>query len=335
MSQTDPIGRRRRPAGARRAAVRRRAGRARGRRRPAPPAELAALAVGGRDLPARRHARRRHRASTPKYLGSRRLDRDRRRDAGHRPGAAAARRPRHRQDLASASTSRPRSAGPRRWSSRARPAPPRSRCATAGTTPGCSPTARRRAAMVPSPVMRAMETGALVRVEELTRIPADVQDALITILSEKTLPVPELDDRGAGPPGLQRHRHRQQPRQGRQRPVLGAQAPLQHRGPAAARHRRAGGRDRPHPRRRARRVACQLPADLEALGEIERVVHGLPRAALGRHRRPAHHHQVAVRDPVDRRGDLGDDQRRRPGRPLRRRRGPRRRRRGRAASARW
>jgi MoxR-like ATPase len=51
-----------------------------------------------------------------------------------------------------------------------------------------------RAAIVPSPVMRAMETGSLVRIEELTRIPADVQDALITILSEKTLPVPELDD---------------------------------------------------------------------------------------------------------------------------------------------
>jgi MoxR-like ATPase len=50
-----------------------------------------------------------------------------------------------------------------------------------------------RAALVPSPVMRAMETGALVRIEELTRIPADVQDALITILSEKHLPVPELD----------------------------------------------------------------------------------------------------------------------------------------------
>src|SRR3954452_18075183 len=42
--------------------------------------------------------------------------------------------------------------------------------------------------------MRAMETGALVRIEELTRIPADVQDALISILSEKTLPIPELDD---------------------------------------------------------------------------------------------------------------------------------------------
>ncbi|SDE66485.1 ATP-binding protein [Auraticoccus monumenti] len=50
-----------------------------------------------------------------------------------------------------------------------------------------------RAALVPSPVMRAMESGALVRIEELTRIPAEVQDALISILSEKTLPVPELD----------------------------------------------------------------------------------------------------------------------------------------------
>lgn len=50
-----------------------------------------------------------------------------------------------------------------------------------------------RQALVPSPVMRAMETGAIARVEELTRIPADVQDALITVLSEKVLPIPELD----------------------------------------------------------------------------------------------------------------------------------------------
>jgi MoxR-like ATPase len=49
-------------------------------------------------------------------------------------------------------------------------------------------------ALVPSPVMRAMKTGTLARVEELTRIPADVQDTLITILSEKTLPIPELND---------------------------------------------------------------------------------------------------------------------------------------------
>jgi MoxR-like ATPase len=51
-----------------------------------------------------------------------------------------------------------------------------------------------RAAVVASPVMRAMERGAMARIEELTRIPSDVQDALITILSEKTLPIPELDD---------------------------------------------------------------------------------------------------------------------------------------------
>lgn len=50
-----------------------------------------------------------------------------------------------------------------------------------------------RAALVPSPVMRAMEAGTLVRIEELTRIPSDVQDALITALSEKSLPIPELD----------------------------------------------------------------------------------------------------------------------------------------------
>lgn len=48
------------------------------------------------------------------------------------------------------------------------------------------------AALVPSPVYRAMQSGSIVRIEELTRMPGDVQDALVTILSEKTLPVPEL-----------------------------------------------------------------------------------------------------------------------------------------------
>jgi MoxR-like ATPase len=47
-------------------------------------------------------------------------------------------------------------------------------------------------ALVPSPLLVAMRTGAIARVEELTRMPADVQDSLITMLSEKTLPVPEL-----------------------------------------------------------------------------------------------------------------------------------------------
>lgn len=49
-------------------------------------------------------------------------------------------------------------------------------------------------ALVPSPVMRGMREGMITRIEELTRIPADVQDSFITILSEKTLPIPELND---------------------------------------------------------------------------------------------------------------------------------------------
>lgn len=48
------------------------------------------------------------------------------------------------------------------------------------------------AALVPSPIMTAMGRGAIARVEELTRMPSDVQDGMITTLSEKTLPVPEL-----------------------------------------------------------------------------------------------------------------------------------------------
>ncbi|HEU0026759.1 MAG TPA: AAA family ATPase [Ktedonobacterales bacterium] len=48
-------------------------------------------------------------------------------------------------------------------------------------------------ALVVSPIMRAMREGKIGRIEELTRMPAEVQDTLITILSEKTLPIPELD----------------------------------------------------------------------------------------------------------------------------------------------
>jgi MoxR-like ATPase len=48
-------------------------------------------------------------------------------------------------------------------------------------------------ALVETPVIRGMKDGKLVRIEELTRIGADVQDTLITILSEKSLPIPELN----------------------------------------------------------------------------------------------------------------------------------------------
>jgi MoxR-like ATPase len=48
-------------------------------------------------------------------------------------------------------------------------------------------------AIVETPIMRAMKTGKIARIEELTRVGSDVQDTLITILSEKTLPIPELN----------------------------------------------------------------------------------------------------------------------------------------------
>ncbi len=48
-------------------------------------------------------------------------------------------------------------------------------------------------ALVETPMMRAMQDGKIARLEELTRIGSDVQDTLITILSEKTMPVPELN----------------------------------------------------------------------------------------------------------------------------------------------
>ncbi|MFY1691815.1 ATP-binding protein [Plantactinospora sp. WMMB782] len=51
-----------------------------------------------------------------------------------------------------------------------------------------------RDSMIPSPIMTAMEQGMVGRFEELTRATSDVQDALISILSEKYVSIPELDD---------------------------------------------------------------------------------------------------------------------------------------------
>lgn len=49
-----------------------------------------------------------------------------------------------------------------------------------------------REALVPSPVMTAMTGGALARVEEVTRCLPEVQDALVSILSDRRIAVPEL-----------------------------------------------------------------------------------------------------------------------------------------------
>jgi MoxR-like ATPase len=46
--------------------------------------------------------------------------------------------------------------------------------------------------MIPSPIMSAMQSGEMGRFEELTRCSSDVQDALISILSEKYVTIPEL-----------------------------------------------------------------------------------------------------------------------------------------------
>lgn len=47
-------------------------------------------------------------------------------------------------------------------------------------------------ALVRSPTIKSMEEGKILRIEELTRCPQEIQDTLISILSEKIIPIPEL-----------------------------------------------------------------------------------------------------------------------------------------------
>jgi MoxR-like ATPase len=57
-------------------------------------------------------------------------------------------------------------------------------------------------ALIPGPVMRAMQEGKVVRIEELTRVQTEVEDSLITLLSEKVLPIPELNVAVEARPGF-------------------------------------------------------------------------------------------------------------------------------------
>lgn len=61
-----------------------------------------------------------------------------------------------------------------------------------------------RQALVPSPVYQAMESGRITRFEEITRCPPEIQDTLVSVLSEKQLMVPELGEgyRVAAAPGF-------------------------------------------------------------------------------------------------------------------------------------
>ncbi len=49
-------------------------------------------------------------------------------------------------------------------------------------------------ALIKSPIYNAMESGTIARVEEISRCASEVQDALISILSEKRLAIPEISN---------------------------------------------------------------------------------------------------------------------------------------------
>ena len=51
-------------------------------------------------------------------------------------------------------------------------------------------------ALVPSPLYIGMKNGSIVRFEEITRCPAEIQDSLISVLSDKVLNIPEFGGEG-------------------------------------------------------------------------------------------------------------------------------------------
>lgn len=48
--------------------------------------------------------------------------------------------------------------------------------------------------LVPAPLYRGMQAGKLVRFEEITRCPLEIQDTLLSILSDRVMAIPELSD---------------------------------------------------------------------------------------------------------------------------------------------
>ncbi len=175
-----------------------------------------------------------------------------------------------------------------------------------------------REALVPGPVFRGMERGAIVRVEELTRMPAEVQDALVTVLSEKVLPVPELDTEIAARRGFNliatandRDRGVNELSSALRRRFNTVVLPL----PASADEEIA------IVSRRVRELGAtlSLPDVPAAADEIAPGRHHLPGAAQRGHHGSAHEPEGADRHAVDGRGDLGGDQRAGARRPLRRR----------------
>jgi len=51
-------------------------------------------------------------------------------------------------------------------------------------------------ALVPAPLYRGMRQGMIVRFEEITRCPLEIQDTLLSILSDRVMAIPEREDAG-------------------------------------------------------------------------------------------------------------------------------------------
>ena len=51
-------------------------------------------------------------------------------------------------------------------------------------------------ALIPAPLHRGMKDGKVVRFEEITRCPLEIQDTMLSVLSEKMLAIPERNDDG-------------------------------------------------------------------------------------------------------------------------------------------
>ena len=50
--------------------------------------------------------------------------------------------------------------------------------------------------LVPAPLYRGMSEGKIVRFEEITRCPLEIQDVLLSILSDRVMSIPELEGPG-------------------------------------------------------------------------------------------------------------------------------------------
>ncbi|MFT3770012.1 MAG: DUF5682 family protein [Minicystis sp.] len=185
-------------------------------------------------------------------------------------------------------------------------------------------------ALVPSPVYRGLADGKLVRFEEITRCPSEVQDALITLLSEKVLAVPELGTHVQARRGFN----------------IIATANTRDRGVndmSAALKRRFNIVVLPVPtdidtevsivQKRVREIgtSLKLPAAPPAQEAVRRIVTIFQELRRGQTTDGKQKIKIALRRPLDRRGHLGARQRHGARRPLRRRQGDRSRSRGRPA----